>query len=123
MIFKNTKEEIQSYVNTWTTRTTILVCVLCFPFIVGATEILSAYVGSDYSYLSKWLQLWCLFLVLQMHSTPAFSFVLAHGKTKVLVYSTAIACIISIVINADTIVHNWQKILSYLIKLLRKILV
>lgn len=100
MIIKNTKEEIQSYVNTWTTRTTILVCVLCFPFIVGATEILSAYVGPDYSYLSKWLQLWCLFLVLQMHSTPAFSFVLAHGKTKVLVYSTAIACIISIVINA-----------------------
>lgn len=100
MIIKSAKSEIQEYVNTWTTRTTILVCVMCFPFIVGAQEILGAYVGPDYSYLGVWLQLWCLFLVLQMHSTPAFSFVLAHGKTKVLVYSTAFACILSICINA-----------------------
>ena len=34
-----------------------------------------------------------------MHSTPAFSFVLAKGKTKVLVIGTAIACVISILVN------------------------
>ena len=100
MMIRSDKNEIQQYVNSWTTKTTILVCSLCFPFIVGSTEILSAYVGPNYSYLGKWLQIWCVFLIVQMHSTPAFSFVLANGKTKILVIWTAIACILSIVINA-----------------------
>ncbi len=99
MIVKNSKEEIQKYVDGWTVKTTVLVCSLCFPFIVGASEIIGAYVGSEYNYLAKWLQLWCVFLIVQMHSTPAFSFVLANGRTKVLVVSTSIACIASIVVN------------------------
>ena len=93
------RDEIQNYVNTWTTRTTILVCTLCFPFIVATDEILSAYVGAGNAYLSKWLQLWCFFLIVQMHSTPAFSFILAKGKTKVLVIATAIASVLSIIVN------------------------
>lgn len=100
MLIQNTKEEIQQYVNSWTIKTTVLVCILCFPFIVGSHYILSAYVGEDFVYLEKWLQLWCIFLIIQMHSTPAFSFVLANGRTKVLVYSTAIACILSMIVNA-----------------------
>lgn len=99
MVVKNDKGVIQNFVNIWTTRTTIFVCVLCFPFIVAPKEILSAYVGVDYAYLSKWLVLWCFFLIVQMHSTPAFSFILAKGRTKVLVVSTAIASVISIVVN------------------------
>lgn len=99
MMIINTKEEIQDYVNGWTVKTTILVCILCFPFVVGATEILCAYVGADYNYLARWLQLWCFFLIFQMHSTPAFSFVLANGRTKILVIGTAIACVVSIAIN------------------------
>lgn len=100
MMIRSDKKEIQRHVNNWTSKTTILVCVLCFPFIVGATDILSAYVGAEYIYLGKWLQLWCVFLIVQMHSTPAFSFILANGKTKILVVWTAIACILSIIINA-----------------------
>ncbi len=99
MMIRNDKAEIQEYVNDWTVKTTILVCVLCFPFIVGGSQILSAYVGAEYSNLTVWLQLWCVFLIVQMHSTPAFSFVLAKGKTKVLVVGTAVACIISIIVN------------------------
>lgn len=99
MMIRGNKDEIQRYINNWTLKTTIVVCVLCFPFIVGATEMLSAYVGSDYKYLGKWLQLWCVFLIVQMHSTPAFSFVLANGKTRVLVAWTAVACVLSIIIN------------------------
>lgn len=99
MVVKNDKREIQNFVNVWTTRTTIFVCVLCFPFMVAAKEILSAYVGVDYAYLAKWLVLWCFFLIVQMHSTPAFSFILAKGRTKALVVSTAIASVISIVVN------------------------
>lgn len=99
MMIKDNKEEIQEYVNGWTVKTTILVCVLCFPFIVGGFQIIGAYVGVEYGNLTIWLQLWCVFLIVQMHSTPAFSFVLAKGKTKVLVIGTAIACVISILIN------------------------
>lgn len=100
MIVRNDQEEITSFVKKWTTLTTIIVCVLCFPFIISNQEIISAYVGTDYSYLGRWMALWCAFLIIQLHSTPAFSLVLANGKTKVLVYSTAFACIISIVVNA-----------------------
>lgn len=120
MMIKNTNEEIQVHINKWTTITTIIVCTFCFPFIVGANEILGAYVGEEYSYLGKWLQLWCLFLVVQMHSTPAFSFVLAHGRTKVLVYATAIACILSIIINAVLckIVPVGSAIIGYVVYML-----
>ena len=100
MLIKSNRNEIQSYVNSWTLKTTILVCTLCFPFIVGAKEILSAYVGLEYVYLAKWLQIWCFFLIIQMHSTPAYSFVISNGKTKILVYATSIACILSILLNA-----------------------
>lgn len=99
MMIRGDKAEIQEYVNSWTTKTTILVCALCFPFIVGSGEILSAYVGPAYENLSKWLRLWSLFLIFQMHSTPAYSFILASGKTKVLVKMTAFACAISVIIN------------------------
>ena len=120
MIIRNSREEIQDYVNTWTSKTTIIVCALCFPFIVGANKILCAYVGPDFDYLGKWLQLWCLFLVLQMHSTPAYSFVISHGRTKVLVYTTAIACIISMVLNAllCKVVPVGSAIIGYIVYML-----
>ncbi len=100
MMIKSTNNEIQQYIVNWTSKTTTLVCTLCIPFILGAKSILSAYVGDSYEYLIIWLQIWCFFLIVQMHSTPAFSFVLANGKTKVLVITTAIACVISMLINA-----------------------
>lgn len=100
LLVKGTKNDIQSFVESWTLRTSILVCLLCFPFIVGANSILGAYVGPSFEHLGVWLQLWCLFLIIQMHSTPAFSIVLANGRTKVLVYTTATACVLSMIVNA-----------------------
>lgn len=101
MILKCSNDEIQTYVNNLTSKTTTLVCFLCFPFIVGSKSILNAYVGTEFEYLSKWLIIWCFFLIVQMHSTPAFSFILAKGKTKILVVSTAIACVLSIIVNVS----------------------
>lgn len=100
MMIDSTPKQRQDYVEQWTTKTTVLVCTLCFPFMVGAKSILSAYVGEGYQYLGVWLKLWCLFLVVQMHSTPAYSFILANGKTKLLVISTALACVFSMIVNA-----------------------
>ncbi len=99
MLVKCTNSQIQDYINAWTKRTTIVVCIFSFPLIIGAHNIIVAYVGAEYDYLYKWLQLWCLFLIGQMHTSPAYSFVLAKGNTKALVYGTFAACVISIVIN------------------------
>ncbi len=100
MLIRNDHNEITAFVRKWTTFITIIVCVLCFPFIVSNDTIISAYVGSSYAHLGKWMALWCVFLIIQLHSTPAFSLVVSNGKTKVLVWSTGFACILSMIINA-----------------------
>lgn len=97
---KGNHREISGFIKKWTALTTALVCCLCFPFIVSANEILSAYVGNGYSYLNKWLIVWCILLILQLHSTPAYSMLMAKGKTKMLVVYTAIASVISVIVNA-----------------------
>lgn len=97
---KGNQNEISGFIKKWTSLTTALVCCLCFPFVVSANEILAAYVGDGYSYLNKWLIVWCLLLILQLHSTPAYSMLMAKGKTKMLVFFTAIASVVSVVVNA-----------------------
>ena len=99
MIVKKTNSEIQLFINKWTKLTTIFVCILCFPIVIASEDVLSAYVGGEYKYLCRWLQLWCFFLIFQMHSTPAYSFVIAKGRTKALVVAAGVSSIISIVIN------------------------
>ena len=99
MVARNDEAAMHSFAYKWTTYTTIIVSILCFPFILGSKEILSAYVGNEYSYLSKWLVIWCLTVLVQMHTTPGNALVLAHGKTKLLVIVTAIACLISMILN------------------------
>lgn len=99
MVARNDEVAMHSFAYKWTTYTTIIVSILCFPFILGSKEILSAYVGNEYSYLSKWLIIWCLTVLIQMHTTPGNALVLAHGKTKLLVIVTAISCLISMILN------------------------
>lgn len=100
LIHKNNAEETENFVYKWTILTTIVTCCLCFPFMLGANEIICAYVGTEYSYLSIWLICWVTTTLIQMHCTPAYSLVMAKGKTKMLVYISASSCILSIVINA-----------------------
>lgn len=91
---------IEAFAYKWTVRTSILSNILCFPFILCASEVLSAYVGSEYEYLSKWLVIWCVTVLSYIHTTPGNSLVLAYGKTKVMVIVTAVSCIFSIILNA-----------------------
>jgi O-antigen/teichoic acid export membrane protein len=99
MIVRNDHEEIMTFLKKWTSITTIIVCVLCFPFILSHSTIITAYVGESLSHLGRWMALWCVFLILQLHSTPAFSLIVANGKTKALVCATGISCLISMIIN------------------------
>ena len=100
MVAKSDKEALASFAYKWTRVTSAFVCLCCFPFMLNADLFLSAYVGPEYAYLSKWLLLWCLTVLIQMHTTPGNSIVLAYGRTKELVVVTAIDCLVSIVVNA-----------------------
>lgn len=99
MIAKGDQQEIKKFAYKWTTLTTVLANILCIPFILSAKEIISAYVGTEYSELSIWLILWCCTVLIQIHTTPGNSLILACGQTKLLVLTTAIACFISMIIN------------------------
>lgn len=83
-----------------TELTSVLANVLCIPFIICASEFLCAYVGEKYTYLSFWLSIWCVTVLIQIHTTPCNSLILATGKTLRLVIVTAVNCMISIIINA-----------------------
>lgn len=99
MVATGRKEEIKSFAYKWTLLTSILSCVLCFPFMLCAKEVLCAYVGAEYTQLSTWMVLWCVTVLIQIHTTPGNSLVLAYGKTKSLVVTSACSCILSMAVN------------------------
>lgn len=100
MVATGDTQTMRNFAYHWTTYTTVVVSLMCFPFMLCAKEVLTAYVGEQYAGLSKWLVVWCLTVYIQMHTTPGNALVLAHGKTKLLVRVTACACICSMVLNA-----------------------
>lgn len=99
MVGKKDRKGIEHFAYKWTRLTTIVVNVLCFPFIIGASDALSAYVGPQYKNLSVWMIIWILTVLWQMHTTPGNALVLSYGKTKLLVIVTAIDCLFSIIVN------------------------
>lgn len=99
MVTKGNHQEISRFSYKWTRLTTIVANILCFPFMLCASEVLIAYVGNEYSNLSLWLILWCITALIQIHTTPGNALVLAYGKTKMLVISTGIACVLSMGVN------------------------
>jgi O-antigen/teichoic acid export membrane protein len=99
-IHDNNSAVIELWAYKGTQYTSVLVALLCFPIILSAHELLILYVGEGYSHLEIWLSLWLVALIMFLHNTPIASLVLASGKTRILVFSTAIASITSVVVNA-----------------------
>ena len=99
LVVKANQDDIESFAYKWTKMTSIIANCLCIPFIFAASDILAAYVGQEYSYLSIWLVVWCISVLFQIHTTPGNSLVLAYGNTKPLIWITGIACVVSMVIN------------------------
>lgn len=100
LVAQRNQQGIETFAYKWTTWTSILANMLSVPFIFCASEVLSAYVGSEYAGLSHWMTIWCLTVLVQIHTTPSNALVLAYGHTKPLVVTSALACIASMVINA-----------------------
>ena len=99
-ILDNDWEVIKNFAYKGTLFTSILVAIFCFPIILASRELITLYVGQEYQHLHIWLSAWIFTLIIFLHNSPVASLVLATGKTKMLVYSSAIACVISIVLNA-----------------------
>lgn len=94
------KEKIEKFIYSGTKYTSILSAILCVPILLCAGEIIELYVGTKFVHLSVWLNIWLVSILLFLHNSPVASLVLASGRTKMLVWSSAIACISSLIINA-----------------------
>ena len=99
LIAKKDKVLIENFAYKWTTWTSILANVLCVPFIFCAAEVISAYVGVKFAHLSLWLIIWCLTVLVQIHTTPGNALILSYGRTKLLVITSACSCAFSMLIN------------------------
>lgn len=99
MVAQNDTKAMHEFAYKWTTYTSVITAMLCFPFILCAGDVLTAYVGKSYAHLAIWLQIWCVTVLVQMHTTPGNALVLAYGKTKLLVRVTAAGCICSMALN------------------------
>ncbi|RKD90772.1 lipopolysaccharide biosynthesis protein [Mangrovibacterium diazotrophicum] len=99
-IEEKNKKEVERIAYQGTKYTSIIVILLCLPIILNSTEIIRLYVGDSYTNLSVWLSIWVATITLFLHGSPSASLVLATGKTRMLVYSSAIACTVSIILNA-----------------------
>lgn len=99
MVAEGNQQAISNFSYVWTKYTAIIINILTMPFILCSKDILSAYVGSEYCNLSIWLIIWCITVLVQMHTTPGNALVLAYGRTRSLVVTTAISCILSMLLN------------------------
>lgn len=100
LVAQKKQKAIEEFAYKWTKWTSVLANMLSIPFILCASEVLSAYVGIEYAGLSLWLTVWCLTVLVQIHTTPGNALVLAYGHTKPLVIISALACVVSMIVNA-----------------------
>jgi O-antigen/teichoic acid export membrane protein len=91
--------KIEKLIYRGTTINTVIIALMCFPVILSAKEILIIYVGRGYELLNGWMALWVFTVFLFMHNWPVASMVLSTGKTRMLVFSSALSCIVSITTN------------------------
>jgi O-antigen/teichoic acid export membrane protein len=68
-----------------------------FGAIVCAPQLLSIYVGEEFSHLAVWLRIWLLALSTQLHIAPISAVILGTGKVKLLVKYTYVSCVVSII--------------------------
>ncbi|GAB3660204.1 hypothetical protein GCM10028791_34040 [Echinicola sediminis] len=97
---ENDRPKMQKMVVEATRYISVFLTLVVFALILNADNLLTLYMGQEYLSLSKWLVLWLLTVLLSMHNTPVASLVLSSGKTKALVYSAAVGCLISLPMTA-----------------------
>jgi O-antigen/teichoic acid export membrane protein len=96
---ENDLEKIGRMVYNGTKYISVFIAFIVFLLCADSKLLLTLYMGPGYSSLAVWLIIWLLTLLLSMHNTPVASLVLATGKTRFLVYSSAVSCILSLPIT------------------------
>lgn len=81
---------------------TIALCFCCFGVISVCTELLTLYVGAEYLYLTNWLILWLLIVVLG-HNQAISSLILAGTDIRAITYNTMVASVIGLLVCWFTI--------------------
>lgn len=75
----------------------ITLCFCCFGMISIVPELLTAYVGENFLYLSFWLDLWLL-STLTAHNQAISSLILAGSNVRAITYSTLAASVIGLLL-------------------------
>jgi len=117
------RERMERLVFEATRYISVFLGFVVFVLILNAEDILTLYMGDGYGDLSLWMSLWLLTVLLSMHNTPVASLVLSTGRTRFLVYSSAVACIVSLpitVIFADTL-QVGAAVVGYLVYMILQI--
>ncbi|AWW29638.1 hypothetical protein DN752_05605 [Echinicola strongylocentroti] len=96
---ENDHRKMEKMVFEATRYISIFLTLVVFALILNTDNLLVLYMGESYLDLNIWLVIWLLTVLLSMHNTPVASLVLSSGKTKALVFSAALGCVISLPIT------------------------
>ncbi|MFA6290969.1 MAG: hypothetical protein WC637_04260, partial [Victivallales bacterium] len=88
-VYRQDGDAIASLAYNGTRYISVVVTLLCIPVMLCSRELLTFFVGAAYENLGKWLVLWCGTILLYLPNTPVASLVLATGKFRMLVFSSA----------------------------------
>ena len=99
LVAQKNQQSIEDFAYKWTTWTSVLANMLSIPFIFCASEVLSAYVGAEYAGLAHWMAIWCLTVLIQIHTTSGNALVLAYGRTKPLVVTSALSMVVNAMLS------------------------
>lgn len=75
----------------------ILLCFCCFGMMSVTREVLLLYVGSEYLYLTFWLNMWLL-TTLMGHNQAISSLILSGNNIRAITYSTIVASVIGLLL-------------------------
>lgn len=81
---------------------TIALCLCCFGVMSVSRELITLYVGTSYSYLTIWLDLWLL-TTLATHNQAISSLILSGADIRAITYTTIASSIIGLIICWTTI--------------------
>lgn len=93
---ENDVEKMKRMLYDGTKYVSVFLTFIVFGLISESKVLLTVYMGEEYTALSIWLVLWLFTVLLVMHNAPVASMVLSSGKTRALVYSSAISCLVSL---------------------------
>ena len=94
--FNDDKSKLNTMVYDGTKYISIFLCFVVFNIITSADLILSVYMGESFKSLSPWLIIWLITILLTLHKSPIDGLILSSGKTKFLLYTSAVSCVVSL---------------------------